>query len=324
MLVTSAIIALLILNISGNLEKALSSRHFTVFLACVSCHTRSPRVALWTAGAIYLLILGISQLFIAADFPHQVATGLFIGLFLGIVCHRFLDIFKLFGLLSCSVLSASVILVALTSYGGIFHLVSLKELPFRGRNTNNSAAKSVRQAKRWCVRPSFLNDEHIPFCQMISVAGIIFGYGFAIYVLHRLSQRETNLVSKQNGSIGTKQLLILQNGDGVKLTLGKISKILFSLMTMKFINLIPLPRQLDVYNYYAQLIIVVFSKNFFVPVTIMLVIPHFATISSSNWTSVISVNNYSNTLTRSCKRCCALFFVSSILEWFVRISRKKN
>ena len=307
-LVTSAVVVLLILNISSNLEQSSSQ------------YRLPPKGVLWTAGIGYLLILSTSQLFIAADFPHQVTSGLVTGILLGILTQKFLNDFKHFGLLSCSVLSGIVTFLALVTYGSIFHLLALKELPFRGRHTNNSAAKSVRNAKRWCVKPSFLVEEQFPFCQMVSVAGLIFGFGFAVHFHQKLSQREIGLVTKPNGTTGIHQHALLQNGDNNRLTLGKMAKIIFSLIFIKIVNLIPLPRQLDVYNYYARLIIIVFSKNFILAVTMILFIPHFTAISTSNWTSVIPVN-FLNNLIRSCKRCGVLFFKSSILDWLIRVTR---
>ena len=306
-------------NISGSMKQDLASTN-----SSSSCLQGRAKVATWTASLGFLLMLALSQMFVAADFPHQVFAGLFLGIILGFLSQKLLFTLKPLGLLPCFLMSVIVSVAALMTYGNIFHLIALEELPFRGRHTNNSAAKSVRHAKRWCVAPSYIVEEHTPFCQMVAIAGLIMGAGFAAHVLQRFFPRETLLPSTPNGltCTGTHQLtrLSVQNGDSTqhKLTLGKILKIVVSLISLKCIDLIPLPRQLDVYNYYMKLFFIVFFKNCIVPVTIVLVIPHFA------WTSLSSLVHYLTGLVRNCKRCSALFILNNILDWLLRRVRSRT
>lgn len=277
-MVTSAVTTFLMQNVSNTIKQDLLSTNISS-----SCLKRHAKTVSWTACFGFLLVLALSRLFIAADFPHQLLAGLFLGIFLGFLCRKLLFTLKPPGLIPCFLMSLSVSVAALMTYGNIFHLISLEELPFRGRHTNSSAAKSVRHAKRWCVAPSYIEEEHTPFCQMIAIAGLIMGVGFAAYVLQRFKPRETLLASTPNGFPGTYQLTRskVQNKDSVphKLTLGKILKIIVSLISLKCINFIPLPKQLDTFNYYTKLIVVVFFKNCIIPVTIVLSVPRFSLTS---------------------------------------------
>ncbi|XP_061432662.1 glucose-6-phosphatase 2-like [Lethenteron reissneri] len=128
--------------------------------------------ALWSAFAVVQLGVGISRLFVAAHFPHQVLLGALAGM----------AVADLFGSVSCihdAPLSRYVgTSAALFALALGFYLALLA--------VGVDLLWTVAFAKKWCLHPEWVHLDSTPFAGLVRNLGVLAGTGLALNSgLHR-------------------------------------------------------------------------------------------------------------------------------------------
>ncbi|KAF1380029.1 hypothetical protein PFLUV_G00182250 [Perca fluviatilis] len=125
------------------------------------------RVSLWTLFWCVQLCVCLSRVFVAAHFPHQVITGVFIGILVAEALSRTQQIYKA-GL--CSYLLASLLLLSLALLLYLcLQLVGVDLL------------WSVEKARCWCHRAEWVSVDTSPLASLFRNTGTLLGLGLGLH-----------------------------------------------------------------------------------------------------------------------------------------------
>ncbi|CAB1328472.1 unnamed protein product, partial [Coregonus sp. 'balchen'] len=121
---------------------------------------------LWTAFWIIQISVGISRIFIATHFPHQVILGVLAGI---LVAEAFEHV--------PSIHTASLKVYLQTSFFLFSFAVSLY---FLLKMIDIDLLWSIPKAKKWCANPDWIHLDTTPFAGLVRNLGALFGLGLAI------------------------------------------------------------------------------------------------------------------------------------------------
>nr|AJV88489.1 glucose-6-phosphatase [Branchiostoma japonicum] len=149
---------------------------------------RNPiiRAAPWLIYGLILTAAGVSRLFIATHFPHQVLFGTAVGVLIGYVFNRVQV--ESFRPRMCVALSAGLAVSAMGLYGILLHLF------------NVDPSWSIQKAMQWCANPDWVHLGTTPFFSIARDSGSSLGLAVALHSI--LPQVGTMRTGTQN-SLGS-------------------------------------------------------------------------------------------------------------------------
>ncbi|XP_078795400.1 glucose-6-phosphatase 2 [Oryzias latipes] len=124
------------------------------------------RLSLWMVFWAIQISVGVSRVFIATHFPHQVILGLFTGV---LVAEGFDHITLVYNASFKVYLQANIFLL---SFAVCFYLLlTLMDI---------DPSWSVTKAKKWCANPDWIHLDTTPFAGLVRNLGALFGLGLAL------------------------------------------------------------------------------------------------------------------------------------------------
>ncbi|GLD65267.1 glucose-6-phosphatase-like protein [Lates japonicus] len=139
-------------------------------------HDLCVRVSLWMLFGCVQMCVCLSRVFIAAHFPHQVITGVIIGILVAESLSRAQQIFKAH-LHSYLIISLLLLSLALLLYVCL-QLVGINLL------------WSVEKARRWCHQAEWVSMDTSPLASLFRNTGTLLGLGLGLHSpLHSLTNR---------------------------------------------------------------------------------------------------------------------------------------
>ncbi|XP_018553148.1 glucose-6-phosphatase catalytic subunit 1-like isoform X2 [Lates calcarifer] len=134
------------------------------------------RVSLWMLFGCVQMCVCLSRVFVAAHFPHQVITGVIIGILVAECLSRAQQIFKA-RLHSYLIISLLLLSLALLLYACL-QLVGINLL------------WSVEKARRWCHQAEWVSMDTSPLASLFRNTGTLLGLGLGLHSpLHSLTNR---------------------------------------------------------------------------------------------------------------------------------------
>nr|AFH41335.1 glucose-6-phosphatase [Acipenser baerii] len=124
------------------------------------------RAVLWSVFWGVQLCVCLSRIFLAAHFPHQVITGVIIGM---IVAEAFSHIQWIYGASLKKYLHTTLFLFCFAL--GFYLLLSALGVDLLW---------TLEKAKRWCVRAEWVHMDTTPFASLLRNLGTLFGLGLAL------------------------------------------------------------------------------------------------------------------------------------------------
>ncbi|KAI8513567.1 Glucose-6-phosphatase [Branchiostoma belcheri] len=130
---------------------------------------RNPliRAAPWLVYSLILTAAGVSRLFIATHFPHQVLFGTAVGVLIGYMFNRVQV--QSFRPSMCVALSAGLAVSAMGLYGILLHLFSV------------DPSWSIQKAMQWCANPDWVHLGTTPFFSIARDSGSSLGLAVALH-----------------------------------------------------------------------------------------------------------------------------------------------
>ncbi|XP_067100675.1 glucose-6-phosphatase a, catalytic subunit, tandem duplicate 1 [Osmerus mordax] len=175
---------------------------------------RFLQVALWSLLGLVVLLVCMSRVFIAAHFPHQVISGVIIGIIVAEIFSRVRWIY------SASLKKYLYTTLFLLSFAVGFYVL-LKALGV-------DLLWTLERAQKWCVRAEWVHLDTTPFASLLRNMGTLFGLGLGLHSpLYTESKRITSATFRTGCIVGS--LLLLQCLDG--LTTFSKNQILFYLLS---------------------------------------------------------------------------------------------
>uniref|UniRef100_A0A8P4KDV9 Glucose-6-phosphatase catalytic subunit 1 n=1 Tax=Dicentrarchus labrax TaxID=13489 RepID=A0A8P4KDV9_DICLA len=156
------------------------------YLRNASVHCECVRVSLWTLFWCVQVCVCLSRVFVAAHFPHQVITGVVIGILVAESLSRTKQIYEA-GLCSYLVTSLLLLSLALLLYLCL-QLVGVDLL------------WSVEKALCWCHQAQWVSVDTTPLASLFRNTGTLLGLGLG---LHSPLHTHTNRVVFARGPEGT-------------------------------------------------------------------------------------------------------------------------
>ncbi|KAM6979201.1 glucose-6-phosphatase 2-like [Tautogolabrus adspersus] len=146
------------LNFSRPSSTVTSVQSFQRFCLLKSC--------LWMVFWIIQISVGISRVFIATHFPHQVVLGLLAGM---LVAEVFDHIPSLYNASLKAYLHTNIFLFCVAV--GFYLLLQSMDI---------NLLWSVTKAKKWCANPDWIHLDTSPFAGLVRNLGALFGLGLAV------------------------------------------------------------------------------------------------------------------------------------------------
>ncbi|XP_044153589.1 glucose-6-phosphatase catalytic subunit 1-like [Bufo gargarizans] len=132
----------------------------------ITFKSRCLQAALWAGFWVVQICVGLSRIFLAAHFPHQVVCGVISGMLVAEVFGNVRYIYK------ASLKRYVYTTLFLFSFALGFYLV-LKAVGV-------DLLWTLEKAKRWCDRPEWIHIDTTPFAGLLRNLGILFGLGLAL------------------------------------------------------------------------------------------------------------------------------------------------
>ncbi|XP_078661661.1 glucose-6-phosphatase 3-like [Branchiostoma floridae x Branchiostoma belcheri] len=142
---------------------------------------RNPliRAAPWLVYSLILTAAGVSRLFIATHFPHQVLFGTAVGVLIGYMFNRVQV--QSFHPKMCVALSAGLAVSAMGLYGILLHVFSV------------DPSWSIQKAMQWCANPDWVHLGTTPFFSIARDSGSSLGLAVALHsILPQVGTRTHN------------------------------------------------------------------------------------------------------------------------------------
>ncbi|CAL8283064.1 unnamed protein product [Merluccius merluccius] len=128
---------------------------------------RFLQLVLWMLTTVFILLVCMSRVYMAAHFPHQV----FAGVIAGVLVAKSLS--KVQGICGASMKQYLCTTLFLTSFAVGFYLL-LKALGV-------DLLWTLEKAQKWCVRPEWVHLDSTPFASLLRNMGTLFGLGLGLH-----------------------------------------------------------------------------------------------------------------------------------------------
>ncbi|KAM9716678.1 glucose-6-phosphatase catalytic subunit 1-like [Menidia menidia] len=167
---------------------------------CPTSSYKLLRGGLWALVALVELVVGMSRVYMAAHFPHQVVAGAITGILVAEVVSRQKWIY------SASLNQYFFTTLFLTTFAVGFYLLL--------RALGVDLLWTLEKAQKWCVRPEWVHLDTTPFASLLRNMGTLFGLGLGLHSpLYAPAARKNATLAFKMVSI-TISVVLLQLLDG--------------------------------------------------------------------------------------------------------------
>ncbi|KAL0984185.1 hypothetical protein UPYG_G00138250 [Umbra pygmaea] len=157
-------------------------------------------VGLWTLLCLLELLVGMSRVYMAAHFPHQVLCGVIAGIMVAEAFSRVQWIYgaslRKYFYTTLFLLSSAVAFEVLLKALGVDFLWTLEK------------------AQKWCVKPEWVLVDSTPFASLLRNMGTLFGLGLGLHSPLYTENKKSSSASFRLGCI-TISLILLQILDAI-------------------------------------------------------------------------------------------------------------